>query len=433
MNNRNILTIKNKEKQEIVHRNDILESDFKTSGLYGVKTIDRDTYKTKRVKEKKRDNKIAWSFFILLTGVGLSFLYTVFRFRADLVIEMKTFNPQTENRIALYKKPTGNNIPFFISSEYKETTRKIISKTVKQVKKEANGNVVFYNYLPIKQKFLPKTRLSDALGNIYLTENKSFVLPASSNEKPGTFLVKIRALNSGKQFNVKKDTKLFIIGWKDTLKYEKQYALTDEITGGNVGIEPDIDESEIARQEVIAKNELSSVLYEKTTSNQDETLISIPVLSTLGINQISREYDTLNPSELIIKAKGSISVVLVKKDDIAKYFGEELGLLSYDSVRGTHLVLKNPKDIKFEIESMSGETLLESEILYVKTQGPVVLKYEIFKEKFIEIIMGKNKKDLFKILKERYDTNFKSLKVRPFWMNYLPNNPEYINLEIINN
>ncbi len=395
---------------------------------YGYKSAERDDRILKRKKERIQKKKIAFGVLCLLFLVIMGSLYTVFRFRATVTINLSTYQKGSDMEYTAYREPTGTMVPFYLTTETIDLNKSLTATGTKQVSKKAEGVVTFYNKLNVKQKFKAKTRLSDVEGNLYFTENKEFILPAGTDDSPSSIDVKVESSKPGYEYNKKEGDKLTIIGWKGTLKFEKQFAMVKNLGGGEVGVVPDIDENELLKEKNSARNNLLAALTERAHANQDDSLIVYPVPESLVVDVLETYTSPTNEQEMILKESGSITILKIKKDDLASHIASAYELLLKPNEVDMKFIIVNEKEISLLPTVELPADLFSMPSFTFRINGDPQIGYAFNRQKFLDQIKGKTIDETSKFIKKIFDFQNNDVVVRPFWMGYLPNITEYIEL-----
>jgi hypothetical protein len=385
--------LKNEEKEnnKKITRHIISSNDFEDSGLIN-KNVDKNIVFQKKNRNKFRKFIKVISFLIIFLGV-IFLLSTIFSFTKVNILS-KTQDIILDKEEFKASKETNSPLHFEIMIFSDETEKDVLFTESKETSTFAKGEISIFNeFSTTAQKLAIHTRISDNDNLIYLTD-KAVTIPGYKTVKgkiiPGSVSVGITAQNAGEKYNG--DPRDFtIVGFKGTTKYTKIYARSKTpLSGGANGLVYSLGPKQLGEINMEAKNTFRNFVIKKVETQIPVGYILYKDATTFSFN-IENTENSLT-AEGKVKIKGTLSAILLKKDDLPKIIINKilpnildnelkeieipnLNSFSFSFINPTQEIIKEMKEVSFTLSGRDtliwhpNIELLKSELLGIKKKN----------------------------------------------------------------
>ncbi len=389
--------------------------------------------KPQRIETETRSNFLLW---VLVVGSFVGALFALMSYLSSATIEIV---PQTETIVlssdfTVLKEAKDGNLSFEFMSLTEERSKEVPATIEQNIQKKASGKVIIYNsYSAQNQKLIKNTRLESPDGKIFRID-VSVVVPGAkmSGAKvvtPGSVEVIVYADVVGKEYNIGL-TDFTIPGFKGDPRYGKFTARSSPnspISGGFLGTIKVPSDEDVASAEKALREEIKVIVIEKARAQIPSDSSFFPGSMVVKFEDVPQDLSESSSSKVKVRATVSVfffdTVLLTKKiasDSIKDYKGEEVTITNMQALSFSFL---DPVDniILSDINSMS---------FLIKGNALFVWKIDI--ERLIAEAVGKDKKDLGKIIGTQGFVKRAEVTVLPMWKTTFPSDPTKISVKITN-
>ena len=356
-------------------------------------------------------------FIIILSG-AIWFLLTYIFNKAYLYITPVSIDRKFTDDFKL--KINKNENDYEIVQIEKMSSVKISKSETKNIQSKFSGDIIVYNYLDKPQKLIKNTRFESDNNNIYRINN-TIIIPASKNNIPGSAKVIVTAENYGSEYNLSIKTKLTVLNFKNSDKYNKIYAeIISNITSGQNGVRSIVAKEDIDNNTERIKTDLTEkIRNDLLKTNKPNYISATDSIYIIWSNNIN-EYESNEAENYTVTGIGYKA--LIKSDVLAKLIASKtINGYNNESVR----LVNNNFQMKYigDIE-LNNATNTLSFIL----SGNVKLIYNIKEDEIKNNILGK--KNDTKITEEILfkDKTLSSVitKLFPLWIKNYPESKDKI-------
>lgn len=385
-------------------------------------------------EKKERPRRWIWWLVPIFVMGGGVFAVANYFVKATITATPVTYSAILDHEFMAVKNSDNNKLEFQFMSLSEERSRDVPAEEEQKVQKKASGTVVIYNaYNEKSQRLITNTRLETSDHKIFRI-GSSVVVPGAritgGKVTPGSVEAVVYADTPGDEYNIGL-ADFTIPGLKGDPRYEKFTARTKADTpigGGFDGIVkvPKEEDKESAR--VVLKEELTGIVMEKARAEIPAGSVFFPGSTMLTFEDVQGEFSEETAARVSIKA--TVSVFFFSKEDITKKIAETV-LPEY---RGEALTISNIENLDFSfitpVERIASIDL--SQINFFLKGEPHFVGV-IDTQKFIQDIVGKDKKDFAKIVTVQENVKSAEATIRPFWVTVFPLDASHISIELIEN
>lgn len=295
------------------------------------------------------------------------------------------------------------------------------------VEKKASGVITVYNKTAQNQRLRATTRFATPDGKVYQIE-EAISVPAmkvvNGKETPGSLDVTVYSEKAGEEYNIGLSD-FTLPGLKGTSLSESVYARSQTpMSGGFVGTEKVVSESDRLRAEASLETKLRESLMSEAQKQTPEGFILIPSLSAISFQALPRT-PSASGTGASVNLRANISGVMFKLVDLSEHlsvgkinraFNESVEILSPDSLTFSHV----DGEVSEYMLSDSFEFLVtgSSEIMWRTDE--VALRADL---------AGRHKKETSSVLRNYPTIVSASANIKPFWKTSFPSDPKRINIE----
>ena len=315
------------------------------------------------------------------------------------------------------KDSNSNGLFFNLVAVPGQMEKTITAAGQKEAQNSATGTVVFFNsFSSAPQPLAVDTRLEGSNGKLYKTETKIIVPGKAKDGTPGQAEANIYASAPGAEYN-SPPLDFKIVGFAGTAKYAKIIGRSKtgtDITGGFVGLMPDVSEAD----KLVAMSELKNALQTKLLSQ-----VTVPDGFVLFKGAIFIETDdagvvsTYNQdNSLTLTENGVLYGILFDEKKLTQKIAQD-NIPNYD---GSDIYIPNIQNLIFTLSSQNNPSFDTLQNINFSLSGPVKIVWKLDVDKFIADLLGKSKKDFSQILTQYPGIESATLKLSPFWKFSIP-------------
>lgn len=418
-----------KEKIEIEDKIEIREA---------INTIE---FNPSYVTSKNKPRYFLW-FVALVSVVFCFFAISLLFAKATILINPKTESVTLNENLSATKDSNTNGLSFDLVVIPGEESQIVPVTGEKKVSTNATGTVVIFNsYSSSSQTLNVDTKLLGSNGETYKTQTKTVVPGISKDGTPGQVEVGIYAAEAGQAYN-SGPLDFTISGFKGTAKYSKFIVRSKagtQISGGFVGLAPDISPAD----ETIAldnlKNTLQTNLLMKATAQIPDGYILFKNAAFLNTDDpnVSSVYNTDNTATLTLT--GTLYGVILNIQDLTTKIAQD----NIQNYNGSDVYIPNIKNLVFALSvgatnttsatTTSTTTTTTSPISTIDAStfpgvqninftltGPTQIVWKVDTDKFTNDLLGQPKKNFTQILSQYPNIDSATLTLSPVWKMSIP-------------
>ncbi len=394
----------------------------------------RTKNRTAEKATKTQPSSLLWALVVVLFLVVLFALLSIFSSATiELVLRTETVALSNEFKVLSLKQATEGDLSFKFMSLTEEKSKEIPEAIEKNIQKKASGRVVIYNsYSAQSQKLASSTRFQSLDSKIFRI-NEPVVVPGTkmSGDRvvPGSVEVTIYADIPGKEYNIGL-ADFTIPGFKGGPRDGKFFARSSpnsSMSGGFSGTVKVPSDEDVAIAKTALRDEIKKIVIEKARAQIPSDYSFFPGSMVVKFEDVPQDLSEFSSSEVKVRATVYVfffdTTLLTKKiasESIKDYKGEPVSISNMPALSFSFLgpvdniVLSNINSIKF---------LINGDALFV---------WKIDTDKLIAEVVGKDKKELGKIIGTQGYFKKADATVRPIWKTTFPSNPAKISVKIIN-
>lgn len=391
------------------------------SGHHHIHKQDIPEYYQPETPQKRRHKKrvgrfIAWSLGIILlciVGVGgVSMLYA----GATVVAHPRTESTDASATLVAQTTAPVGILAFSRLSSTAGATTTVPATGTKKVSRQARGIVLISSTYTASQRLIANTRLEAGDGKIYRLAS-SVDLPAN-----GSVTATVQAESPGESYNRSGSTTFTLPGFKGDPRFEKFSAKSQgAITGGFVGDEPAVAESDLeaAKQELVA--ELDNTTQRQLAQSIPNTSVAIPGSLAMEYGEIIQTPSADKKSATLSQSATATGAVVNIRD-----LASALAAKVVDDYNGEAVDFKDMSGLTLAASSTSQS----SDQMAIRVSGETTLVWQFDPNKLKEAMLGKSKAEFQKIV-ESFAPAIKSATatIRPFWIANFPSDADKIKVE----
>ncbi len=395
----------------------------------------------KREIKKNYGKKIIYKRVILVGLIGLGivlfFLSSFLWAKAEINIKRKRSVGEINQEILFDKNIKEINVekatlPMNLYVFHEKASQTFQSSGFGKDERKATGEVTIYNLTLYPQVLVADTRLETPDGKIFRI-NSRITIPAGTKEDgniiPGSISVKVTADQPGPDYNIgpcneSTNCKFKIVGFKGTVKYDQFYAYSDkEMSGGAYGTIPMVTNDDLKNAEKAILEEVSRLIEEGIKNKIPKDLKIIEgAISGFKLTNLqsdaklgdNRQYFNVSAEgEKIIAAFNENNV----KDFIRQFYQKDL--------KENQSFCDEP-----EINYSLKEVDFKNGTMKVKITGKYFVCPKISSSEIINLLQGKEVKEIENIIKNRQDIEKIVIKITPKWVKKIPQKMEKISINI---
>jgi hypothetical protein len=290
----------------------------------------------------------------------------------------------------------------------------------KDVAIKAAGTVLIFNTFSSSSQVLAiDTRLEGSNGKIYKTLTKTVVPGISKDGTPGQVEVGIYGSAAGVDYNSDIPLDFTIIGFKGSPKYSKIKVRSKpgtKITGGFVGLAPDITDADKATATLDLKNTLKTKLLQKATGQIPGGFILFKDAVFLNSDDLNISATNNPDHSMTLTLPGTLYGILFNEQKLTKKIAAD----SIDKYDDSDVYIPKIRDLTFSLSNKDNVSFNDVTNINFNLSGPAKIVWKLDTDKFTADLLGKSKKDFAQILSGYPNIESAILKLSFPWMQSIP-------------
>lgn len=379
-------------------------------------------------KKGGRGRLILWGGIIIVAciviGAAVSFVFA----GASVTVYPRTASvaPPT-SVLAGLNAPVGS-LAFKRITFSEEASKTVAANGTTAASTSAQGTVTIYNtYGTASQELVANTRFEAPDGKIYRI-HQGVVVPgttknADGSVKAGTITATIYADAAGADYNKTSETRFTIPGFKNTARYTKFYAIAPSISGGFVGTQPAVSQTDLALAQTDLKSQLQNKIDSGVASHVPDGYLLVPGTMSAVYDDLKNTAAGTNSAAL--SQTVTINEAVVASQDLASAIAR-LGVQGYN---GESVDFANPSGITLSVASGTPYTDSATS-LTIGLSGNANLVWQFDEGAVQQALAGKPKSQFDQIISTFAPGIAKATaSLRPFWKTTFPENPSDIKIK----
>ncbi len=396
-------------------------------------TKNRIEKNTKEAETKVRSSFLLWA----LGGMSvLGALFALLSYFSSATIEIV---PQVEavalsNEFTVLKESTDGDLLFKFMSLTEEKSKEISATIEKNIQMKASGKVTIYNsYSAQSQKLIKNTRLQAPDSKIFRID-ESVIVPGAKMlgakvVSPGSVEVTVYADVPGKEYNIGL-TDFTIPGFKGDPRYGKFTARSSPnspMAGGFSGVVKVPSDEDVVTAETLLREEIKIIAIEKARTQIPDGYSFFPGSMVVKFEDVPRDpFESSSPE---VKVRATVSVFFFDTTLLTK----KIASGAIKGYKGEEVTISNMQALSFNfLDPVDNIVLSDINSIRFLIKGDALFAWKIDTDKLIAEAVGKNKKDLSKIIGTQGYVKRAEATVFPMWKTTFPSDPAKISVEIIN-
>jgi len=362
--------------------------------------------------------------FISLAVILLVFVISSFFRSAEITVASKQEIRAVDEVFTAEKNVTSAQLGFQTVSTVKEIEKTVEATLEETVNKKASGTIIIYNNTSEVQKLVATTRFESSNGLIYRAKTPVTV-PArqikDGKTVAGTAEVVVEADITGEKYNIPLSD-FNIVGFKGTSKYTQIYARSKTaMSGGFSGVRKTAEKSVLDNANLEMEEQLKQSLFE-------EISVQMPSNFVLYKNSLSYEFNPLSQSDAgssstVLKKRGKVSAIIFDKTLLSKAILDRI-LSAQDN---SMVKVDNLDQLNFVLNTTNFNPDTTSSISFnIKGDADIIWFFD--ENKLKSDLLGLSKKNAEIALSTYGNIKEAWIKVKPFWSQTIPNNPDKVKL-----
>ena len=395
-----------------------------------VDVYDKVEFKTNKTPSKNKSKYFLW--FVALASVLFCFFAVSLLFaKAKILVNPKIENVSLNENLSATKDSTGSGLSFDLVAIPGQESETVSATGQKNVSISATGTVVIFNsYSSASQTLNIDTKLEGSNGKVYKTQTKTVVPGMSKDGTPGQVQVGIYATAAGADYN-SGPLDFTIIGFKGTPKYSKFTVRSEsgtQITGGFIGVEPNVDPAD----ETIALNTLTNTLQTsllmKATAQIPDGYILFKNAFFLDTNNSDLTSVSNPDGTATLTLTGTLYGVILNENDLTTKIAQD-NIQNYDE---SDVYIPNINNLVFSlVPATTATTISTAQNINFTLTGPAQIVWKLDTDKFMSDVLGQPKKDFTQILSKYPYIDSATLTISPVWKMSIPDQAK--NVKVIVN
>ena len=309
----------------------------------------------------------------------------------------------------------------------RSATVSVPASGIKKVTRPASGIITISNaYSSASQRLIANTRFEAADGKIYRIR-ASVTVPGATGSgaalKPGTVSATVYADSPGESYNKPAGEVFTIPGFKGDPRYTKFGAKSEgAISGGFIGDEPAIADSDLAAAKTSLQQKLDADVRAAATAEIPEGSIAISgtlEVSFMGITQTPSSDKTASLSQ-----SATATGIIVRQSSLASAIAKsEVG-----QYQGEAVLFGDTPSMDIALEPGSKRT---DGTITLTLKGQATLVWQFDKNEIVAALVGKSKDEFQTVIRDFQPAVAKAeASIRPFWQGKFPSDVNKITIKV---
>lgn len=382
--------------------------------------------------------RFAWERWLpWLAGTGIVALAIIFGMNyfsgATVIVLPKRDTIPLDHSFSAMKTPSDGGLPYAVMKITQSDSLEVPATGEKTVTAKASGRIVVYNEQTVSQRLIKNTRFQSSRGGKIYRINESITVPKAFAQggkiTPGSITVTVYADEAGEAYNSDPDD-FTLPGLKGGALFEKVYARSSgPLKGGASGVVKTVSEEDMQNTSDDLRVALETKLRTKARGDIAPSQIGFDQGIVIELEDpVLSNTAAASEDSAMITQEGTLSMVLFDRKNLAIAVAKRL-VRAYN---GEELVIKNLDALAFAIPKADSKTLWDETALDFTLKGMPELEWivdEVALKKELLSIPEAN----FKPAMTKFSTiDRATARLFPFWNNTFPEQPEDIDVKIVN-
>jgi hypothetical protein len=318
---------------------------------------------------------------------------------------------------AQVQAPVGTLAISWLSATESATTT-VPATGTKKVSRQASGVVTIASTYSASQRLISGTRLEAPDGKIYRLAG-SVDLPGG-----GQVTATVNAESPGDAYNRSGQTTFTLPGFVGDPRFSKFSATSNgAITGGFVGDEPAVADSDLTAAQALLKAQLDGATQRDLAQNVPTTATAVPGTLSMAYGDIVQSASS-DKKTATLSQSATATGATVGIRDLASALARKL----VKGYSGEAVDFKEQGSLDVAVAST---TKPNDEQVTLTVSGATTLVWQFDPNALKQAMLGKDK-SLFQTIVESFSPAITSATatVRPFWIKTFPSNPDQIDIKI---
>jgi len=372
---------------------------------------------------KSRSRYMLW-FIAAISAVFCLFALSFLFGKAEISVNPKTEDLVLNENLTAVKDSTNGPLSFDLVVIAGTANKTIQATAEKNVAIKATGTVLIFNtFSSSAQPLAVDTRLEGSNGKMYKTLTKTIVPGISKDGTPGQVEVGIYGSVAGEDYNSDTPLDFTIIGFKGTPKYSKIKVRSKpgtNITGGFVGLAPDITDADKSAAIADLNNTLKAKLLQKAAGQIPGGFILFKDAVFLSAGSADNEpnisFTNNKDNSMTLTDNGTLYGILFNEQKLTQKIAQD----NIDKYDGADVYIPNIRGLTFSLSNKDNVSFNDLQNIDFNLSGPAKITWKLDTNKFTADLLGKPKKDFNQILSRYANIDSAVLKLSFPWMQSIP-------------
>lgn len=373
---------------------------------------------------------------VVVVLIGAIFGASALLSKTTLTVFPENSTPTVNAELNAFPDKRTDALTYTVMTLDETGERQVKASGQEQVETQAKGFIELVKTTPGSERLIKNTRFRSPQGLIFRIQ-ESVVVPGAIKDTsgaviPGTIRAEVFADAVGEEYNLEKETRFDIPGFKESNLmdlYNSIHAVNREnFTGGFKGQKFIIDPAELETAEQALRIELRDKLLAKVDGKKPAGFTTFPGSVTFTYTTLPTVNYGDNLATLGIQA--TLQMPLFKNEDFASYIAKET-IATYDR---SPVRITNPQELTFSYIEKETESsnIANLPALKFKIVGKPVIVWEFDEVKLQKDLAGKQKTAISGVLAGHPGIKSAKVATKPFWRRSFPEDPKDIEIiEII--
>jgi len=370
--------------------------------------------------------KVFWiiASLVVVFCVGAGLLLSTLFAGASVTVFEKRAPVQGPVTLTASLNPVTGSLGYGLMSGTRSATTTVPATGTKNVSRAASGPITIYNaYSTESQRLIARTRFESPDGKIYRIQD-SVEVPGATKKAdgsltPGSLIATVYADAPGASYNKSGETRYTLPALKGDPRYEGMYAIGQSVSGGFEGPEPAVAPADLSKAETALQQGLAQAAQSALAAQIPVGYLAVPGTLEVAYNDILQTAGENNTA--VLTQTATMQAAIVKVDDLANAVAKQ----AISGYGGEAITFVDP--VQVVIAATSTNATEGDTSLTLNLSGNLGLMWRYDPAAVKSALVGKAKAEFESIIKSFAPAiNRAEAKIRPFWDNTFPDNPEDI-------
>lgn len=345
---------------------------------------------------------------------------------AELTVYPKSREPNVNGTFTAYSEPGAGELSFETMTLEATGERQLAATGEEEVSEQATGEIIVMNTSDSSERLIKNTRFETPDGLIFRA-TESIVVPAGTEEDPGTVRAQVFADEAGEEYNI--DPTTFVVpgyreGGYDAL-YEAITARSETpMQGGFDGITYTVDDDELEVAQASLHEELRSALMDRVANERPAGF----VLFDNSLAFTTESLPTVESGEDMVTIKEKVLLhAPIFEDDALAAFVAAATIPGYEE-ESVRIEDTDALTFAYAATSTASTDLRNLDSFEFKLSGQPQIVWTFDEAQLREDLAGAQKTALQTVLGGYPAIERAEAVIRPFWKRSFPENPDAIDI-----